>query len=163
MMYPDVDDLLASVIDTFEQYIAPHVDDEYAASLSLTVTELLRSVHVHVALEGEALADDNAELADLLADLRPHVPPDVVTLVDEALASPVDGYPSVARLQRQAEGLRGRSRRRSSPFPTRTTLATWRPSLPHEPPPTPGALARPGLRRTAPLATRRSSWTTTRT
>ena len=107
MMYPDVDDLLASVIDTFERYIAPHVDDEYAASLSLTVIELLRSVRVRVALEGEALADDNAELADLLADLRPHVPPHVVALVDDALASPVDGYPSVARLHRKAEGLRG--------------------------------------------------------
>jgi hypothetical protein len=107
MMYPDVDDLLASVIDTFERYIAPHVDDEYAASLSLTVTELLRSIRVRVALEGEALADDNAELADLLADLRSYVPADVVTTVDEALAAPVDGYPSVGRLQRKAEGLRG--------------------------------------------------------
>ena len=107
MMYPDVDDLLASVIDTFERYIAPYVDDEYAASLSLTVTELLRSVRVRVALEGEALADDNAELAHLLADLRPYVPADVGTMVDEALASPLDGYPSVARLQRKAEGLRG--------------------------------------------------------
>jgi hypothetical protein len=107
MMYPDVDDLLASVIDTFERYIAPHVDDEYAASLSLTVTELLRSVRVRVALEGETLADDNAELVDLLTDLRSHVPPAVITLVDDALAAPVDGYPSVARLQRKAEGLRG--------------------------------------------------------
>jgi hypothetical protein len=106
MMYPDVDDLLASVIDTFERYIAPHVDDEYAASLSLTVTELLRSVRVRVALEGDALADDNAELADLLAELRPHVPPEVVVLIDEGLASPVEGYPSVARLQQKAERLR---------------------------------------------------------
>ena len=106
MMYPDVDDLLASVIDTFEQHIAPHVDDEYAASLCLTVAELLRSVRVRVAREGEALAEDNAELADLLVDLRLHVPPDVIALVDEALASPLDGYPSVARLQRKAEELR---------------------------------------------------------
>ena len=56
--------------------------------------------------EGEALADDNDELADLLADLRPHLPRDVVALVDAALASPLEGYPTVARLQRKAAGLR---------------------------------------------------------
>ena len=37
MMLPDVDDELACLIDTIEAEIAPHVDDDYAASLCLTV------------------------------------------------------------------------------------------------------------------------------
>ena len=44
----------------------PDVDDEYAASLCLTVGQLLRSVRVRVAHEGEALFDDNASSRALL-------------------------------------------------------------------------------------------------
>lgn len=106
MMYPDVDDVLASVIDTFERYIAPAVDDEYARSLSLTVAELLRSMRARVAHEGEALFTDNARLRTVLADLRPMVPGDVRAAIDEALAVRVEGYPSVPRLQGEALALR---------------------------------------------------------
>ena len=106
MMYPDVDDLLASILDTFERHIAPEVRDEYAASLSLTVAELLRSVRVRVALEGEALWTDNAELAALLSELRPQVPGEVAEIIDAALAVTIDGYPSVPRLRAQAVPLR---------------------------------------------------------
>jgi len=106
MIHPDVDDVLASVIDTFERYIAPAVDDEYAKSLSLTVAELLRSMRARVAHEGEALYDDNAELRALLATLHPMVPTDVQAEIDTALAHRVEGYPSVPRLQQEALALR---------------------------------------------------------
>jgi hypothetical protein len=106
MMYPDVDDVLASVIDTFERFIAPHLHDEYATSLGLTTVELLRSVRARVAHEGEALWQDNAALRALLTDLRPAVPEAVQRAIDDALAAGIDGYPSVPRLQQEALGLR---------------------------------------------------------
>lgn len=106
MIYPDVDDVLASVIDTVERYIAPAIDDEYARSLGLTVVELLRSMRARVAHEGEALFVDNAQLRGLLAELRPLVPDDVATAVDDALAFRIEGYPSVARMQDEALTLR---------------------------------------------------------
>ena len=108
-MRPDADHVLASVIDTFERYIAPEVHDEYAASLCLTVGQLLRSVRARVAHEGEALWDDNRELRELLGTLRPQVAPTVGGLIDDALvpAGDPDAYPSVARLQAEADRLRG--------------------------------------------------------
>jgi hypothetical protein len=105
---PNADDVLASVIDTFDRYIAPEVRDEYAASLCLTVSQLLRSVRVRVAEEGQALHDDNEELRRLLVGLRDDMSPPVRTQVDEVLGAPTpEAYVPVARLQADAVSLRG--------------------------------------------------------
>ena len=86
MMLPDVDDELACLIDTIETVISPHVDDDYAASLCLTVAQVLRSVRARVAHEGQALHDDNTELRELLERLRAEVDAATVGQIDAALA-----------------------------------------------------------------------------
>lgn len=110
MIRPDADDVLASIIDTFDRYLAPEIHDEYAASLALTVGQLLRSVRARVAHEGEALWDDNAQLRGLLAGLAADLPATQAAAVAAALApAPVaagPAYPSVARLQDEAVRLR---------------------------------------------------------
>lgn len=106
MIYPDVDDVLAAVIDTFDRYIAPEVHDEYAASLSLTVSQLLRSMRVRVAEEGDSLWADNAELRELLRSLLPSVPAALVGAIEDACELTIAGYPSVVRLRDEAVRLR---------------------------------------------------------
>jgi hypothetical protein len=108
---PNADDVLATVIETFDHEIAPHVHDEYAASLCLTVSQLLRSVRARVAHEGTALSEDNRELRELLFSLRGDVPARVAHHIDLALDlapadQPVDGYRSVVQLQAEAVVLR---------------------------------------------------------
>ena len=107
MIRPDVDDVLASVIDTFDRYIAPEVHDEYAASLCLTVSQLLRSVRVRVAVEGAALHEDNQELRQLLVSLHDEVPPSLGAQIDQVVgASTAGDYVGVVRLQDDATALR---------------------------------------------------------
>ncbi len=108
MIHPDLDDVLASIIDTFDRYLAPDIHDEYAASLALTVSQLLRSARARAAHEGQALFDDNAELRALLLARRDDLPPAARVAVDDALAIARDPrtYPSVARLQDEAVRLR---------------------------------------------------------
>jgi len=108
MMLPDVDDVLASLADTVATGIAPHVQDEHAASLCRTVVQLLGSVRARVAAEGPALAEDNDDLRALLARLRDAVPAPVAEEVDAALAWSGDGSsPTVPSLQAEARVLRG--------------------------------------------------------
>ena len=108
MMLPDVDDELACLITRSRLDITPHVHDDYAASLCLTVAQVLRSVRARVAHEGQALHDDNAELRELLAQLRADVAPATADEIDAALAraSATGGYVAVTELQRQAIVLR---------------------------------------------------------
>jgi hypothetical protein len=107
MILPDTDDVLASIIDTFDRYIAPKVVDDYAASLCLTVSQLLRSLRARIEHEAAALYEDNAELRMLLVLLAGDVPGDVRTGVEDALAaSNTDEYPSVHLLQDHALRLR---------------------------------------------------------
>ena len=108
MILPDVDDELACLIDTIEAVITPHVDDDYAASLCLTVAQVLRSVRARVAHEGQALHDDNAELRELLERLRADAGAATVDQIDAALAqaSATGGYVAVTELQREAMVLR---------------------------------------------------------
>ena len=107
MIYPDTDDVLSSIIETFDRYIVPQVHDEYAASLCLTVSQLLRSVRVRVEQEGDALYADNAELTSLLGLLRSEVPAREALVVDAACQpAGADGYRSVRRLRQEATRLR---------------------------------------------------------
>jgi len=103
---PDVDDVLAVVIETIEREIAPTVDDEHAASLCRTVAQLLRSTRARVAHEGEALSEDNRQLRSVLAGLRDAVPAPVAPRIDAVLADEAAGYRPVTDLQREAVALR---------------------------------------------------------
>jgi hypothetical protein len=107
---PNADDVLAAIIDTFDRYLMPEIHDEYAASLALTVSQMLRSVRARVAHEGAALWEDNAELRALLVQIAPALPPtsSAGPTIATALAARVgpDVYPSVALLQAQATPLR---------------------------------------------------------
>jgi len=109
-MLPDVDDELACVIATIEAEITPHVADDYAASLCLTVAQVLRSVRARVAREGQALHEDNAELRELLGRLRTDVDAATTGRIDAALAATAltatGGYVPVGELQQQAIVLR---------------------------------------------------------
>ena len=87
------------------------MDDDYAASLCLTVGQVLRSVRARVAHEGRALHDDNSELRELLGRLRSEVDATTAERVEAALAEAASipsggGYVAVADLQQQAMVLR---------------------------------------------------------
>ncbi len=108
MIFPTADETLESIIDTFERYIAPEVQDEYAASLCRTVSQMLRSVRARVATEGAVLYEDNSDLRDLLASLRPAVPSAAAAEVDAALAVGEAAAPTpLEALQEEALRLRG--------------------------------------------------------
>jgi hypothetical protein len=96
VLRPTLDEVLANVIDSFDTIVAPDVTDEYALSISLTISNLLRHVRVRAAHEPEALWADNADLRALLADLGVDAPP----------VRPADEYPSLARLIDEAVALR---------------------------------------------------------
>ena len=109
-MRPTSTDTLEAILATFETYVAPDVTDEYAASLALTIGQLLRSVLVRIEQEGEALFADNAELRALLEWASPQLAPETERAVRDALeSSPIAAgtYPSVARLMVEADALRG--------------------------------------------------------
>lgn len=107
MIYPSVDDVLASVIDAVEREIAPSVGDDYAASLCRTVAQMLRSVRVRVREEIASLAEDNAELRALLASSADRLPDDVRGVVLDAVnRAPEPRYPALADLQDDAVRLR---------------------------------------------------------
>ena len=109
-MRPTSTDTLEAVLATFETYVAPDVTDDYAASLSLTIGQLLRSVLVRIEQEGDALFADNAELRALLEWAAPQLGSSTERAVRDALeSSPIAAgtYPSVARLMVEADALRG--------------------------------------------------------
>lgn len=69
-MRPRADEILHSVIATYEEYVLPEVRDPFARSVALTTANLLRHVNLRIQHEGPALAADNAELRALLAVVR---------------------------------------------------------------------------------------------
>jgi hypothetical protein len=105
MMHPGVDEALESIVEAVERDIAPHVQDEYAASMCRTVAQMLRSVRVRVAEEPAALAADNSELRELLA-AHADRHPDRAALDAAVRASAERSAPTLADLQADAESLR---------------------------------------------------------
>jgi hypothetical protein len=72
-MRPRADEILRSVVATFDTYIAPEVRDPFAQSLALTLSNLMRNVALRIGLEGQALFDDNAQLRGVLEHIRVYV------------------------------------------------------------------------------------------
>jgi hypothetical protein len=107
MMYPGVDEALDAIVETVENEIAPHVQDELAASLCRTVAQMLRSVRVRVEHEPAALLADNQTLRGLLTEWLDELPDESRTTAAAAIAkSPAPVYPSLADLKADATRLR---------------------------------------------------------
>ncbi|WP_220187740.1 hypothetical protein [Pseudonocardia pini] len=104
-MHPGVDEALESIVAAVEQDIAPHVENEYAASMCRTVAQMLRSVRVRVAEELPTLVADNAELRELLTAHADRLA-DRSALDAAVRASAERTAPSLEELYADAEALR---------------------------------------------------------
>jgi hypothetical protein len=99
---------MKSVMWTYEQWLAPNIDDPYAKSLSITTGLLMEHVAARIESEGQALWDDNRDLRSVLIAISPAVP-NVSAEIEEVLARRFVGegeYPSVDKLVDEAESLR---------------------------------------------------------
>lgn len=117
-MRPRTDEILKSVLWTFDEWIVPDVTTPYAKSQTLTMGNLMRHVILRVELEGDLLFEDNRDLRDVLARSGEYIDglePGSDALrkagseITEALAKSFHGgdvYPSVARLIEEATALR---------------------------------------------------------
>ena len=119
-MRPRADEVLKSIIATFEQYLQPELTTPFAKSLALTTQNLLRHVLLRVEREGAALFEDNRELRTLLAQVDSYLsalPEDqwlesfsaMRTEIKDSLVQQFYGpndYPSVILLTEEATALR---------------------------------------------------------
>lgn len=64
------DEVINSVLWTHERYILPNLSDEYAHSLALTTSNLLRHVALRIELEYELMTDEREDLLAVLAEAR---------------------------------------------------------------------------------------------
>lgn len=109
---PRSDEILASVLWSFEEFIVPELSDPYAISVGHTITNLLRHLALRVELEPPALYAGNAELRELLADIAAYAGADGRTELAEDLeatleaTTPATDYPSISRLTDDALALR---------------------------------------------------------
>ncbi len=109
---PRSDEILASVLWSFEEFIVPELGDPYAISVGHTITNLLRHLALRVELEPPALFAGNAELRELLADIAGYAraagPAELADDLERTLAAtPASDYPSASRLADDALALRG--------------------------------------------------------
>ncbi len=114
-MRPRTDEILRSLLWTFDEWIEPETTTPFARSLALTMGNLMRHVILRVELEGDLLFEDNRELRQLLARIAGYAQGEdrgLAALGDRisgALAARYwggDVYPSVARLVEEATALR---------------------------------------------------------
>jgi hypothetical protein len=108
---PRSDEILRSVLWSFEEFIAPELSDPYAVSVGHTITNLLRHLALRVELEPPALFAGNSELRALLADIAGYAraagPEELADDLERTLgATPASEYPSASRLVDDALALR---------------------------------------------------------
>lgn len=109
---PRSDEILRSVLWSFEEFIVPELSDPYAISVGHTITNLLRHLALRVELEPPALFAGNAELRELLADIAAYASAAGVVGLAEDLertleaTTPASDYPSISRLCDDALALR---------------------------------------------------------
>jgi hypothetical protein len=109
---PRSDEIVRSVLWSFEEFIVPELSDAYAISVGHTIVNLLRHLALRVELEPPALFAGNAELRELLGDVAAYAratgADGLLEDVESALASaPASEYPSASRLADDALALRG--------------------------------------------------------
>lgn len=114
-MRPRTDEILLSLLWTFEKHIAPEVQSDYAKSLTLTMGNLIDHVRLRVRHEGELMYEERAEIRRLLSVIaafaRSISGPEWATLVqaiEDALQGTASGaaYLSTIRLTEQLTVLR---------------------------------------------------------
>jgi hypothetical protein len=66
-MRPRTDEIVSSIVRTYEDYVLPEVEEPYARSLALTLANLLRLVKLRIEQEGPMLFADNQDLRETLA------------------------------------------------------------------------------------------------
>ena len=116
MLRPRADEILNSVLYSFEEFIVPELEEPYAVSVGHTIRNLLRYVALRIELEPAALFTGNEEMRAVLRDIAAYasstesaaladVPADIATSL--AAAEPQTPYPSLATLSAHAVVLRG--------------------------------------------------------
>lgn len=72
-MRPRADEIVNSVVRTYEQYVLPEVDEPYARSLGVTIANLLRLVKLRIEQEGPLAYADNHDLRGTLAEVADYL------------------------------------------------------------------------------------------
>jgi hypothetical protein len=73
-MRPNTLELLETADHVLETQIMPKLSDEHTKARMNVISQILRTVHNRVRLEGAMLATDNADLVTVLAELRGEQP-----------------------------------------------------------------------------------------
>ena len=69
-MRPSAEEIVRSIAATFDEYLLPEIDEPFAHSLALTVSNLLRHVALRLEQEGPMLVAEIADLRAVLAEIQ---------------------------------------------------------------------------------------------
>jgi hypothetical protein len=116
MLRPRADEIVNSILYSFEEFVVPELEEPYAVSVGHTIRNLLRHVALRIELEPPALYAGNEEMRAVLSDIAAYassseaaaladVPADIATSL--AAAEPQTSYPSLSTLSAHAIILRG--------------------------------------------------------
>ena len=72
-MRPRADEVLNSVIWSFDTYITPELEEPFNHSLALTIGNMLRNVLERIEYEGQSLFDSNRELESVLLTAKNYI------------------------------------------------------------------------------------------
>lgn len=114
-LHPRSDQILLSILASFEEFVVPELEDPFAVSVGHTIRNLLRHLALRIELEPPALYELNEELREVLADVAAYARGSSAAALaglagelDEALAAvrPATAYPSPSTLTAHAVVLR---------------------------------------------------------
>ena len=111
-MRPTADEVMETVLSTFDEHILPNVAPGLPNSLAITTRNLLRHVQLRLRLEAKALWEDNEELRLLLAAIADYAgdAEDLAELAHDittgAAAAAAVGFRGLAELSDEAGRLR---------------------------------------------------------
>jgi hypothetical protein len=135
-MRPSAEEIVRSVAATFDEYLLPEIEEPFARSLALTVSNLLRHVAVRIEHEGPMLVAEIADLRTVLGEIRAFAAANqgcdtVLAQVDAVCdKSPPDGsYVGIRRLHDEAGelgwALQGAIRALDETAPTIATIDSY--------------------------------------
>ena len=119
-MRPRADEVLNSVIWSFDTYITPELEEPFNHSLALTIGNMLRNVLERIESEGQSLFDSNRELESVLLTAKNYINKNTDTSknnelkilparIEEAIEKQFwteEEYPSLERVTEKATLLR---------------------------------------------------------